>query len=250
VTTIAKNYRHCGLGFLDLIQEGNMGLMRAVDMFDHRRGCKFSTYAFCWIRQAMTRAIADKSNMVRMPPQAAAHLSTVRQVAEQIAQDTDRWPTIAMIARAAGLSEEATVRAIRGGKALSLDRPARTNSRDSMGDLLRDFTENDVIKRLNDELLKARLDEAMDVLSFQERKVLTLRYGLDNGHRHTLQEIGALFGRSRERVRQIETKALEKLREPQVSMKLCGFVEDTRPAVAAKPGTAALDCNSPSHASA
>lgn len=226
VVSIAKKYRNRGLSFLDLIQEGNTGLMRAIDKFEYARGFKFATYATWWIRQAITRAIADQSRTIRVPAQAVKATNKVRDAAEDLVQVQGYEPTLEETAEEAGFSLEETERALKMYRQpLSLDQPVSHRGETVHSDLLADSRQSDPSRSIDLDLLKARIAEAMTVLDWREREIIKLRYGLENGEIHTLDEVGKIFSVSRERVRQIERKAMQKLQQPDSSGKLSGFLE-------------------------
>jgi len=226
VIAVAKKYRNRGIGFLDLIQEGNTGLMRAIDKFEYRRGFKFSTYAIWWIRQAITRAIAEQSRTIRIPVQMIDTLSQIRNVTRDIYQATGRQASMHEIAETTGVSVEEIRKAMMmGANPISLEHPIGEAEDGCFGELVADTSAERPESSASNDLLKKEIGELLKVLTHREREIIKLRFGLDNGYSYTLEEVGRIFRVSRERVRQIEQKAVEKLQQPGRCRHLASFLQ-------------------------
>jgi RNA polymerase primary sigma factor len=226
VVAIAKRYRGRGLAFADLIQEGNRGLMRAVDKFEHRLGFKFGTYATWWIRQGITRALADHARTVRVPCHQVGTLAAMERIRGELVVEHGREPTVEEIAASLGVTAEETrsLRAV-ARHPVSLQEPLGGDAERALGDLLDDRTAVNPGQTADHNLLRERISEVLRSLTPREREVIELRFGLRDGHPRTLDEVAKCYGITRERIRQIEARGLIKLRQPMRSQRLVGFAE-------------------------
>ena len=226
VVSIAKRYVGRGMSFLDLIQEGNMGLMKAVDKFDYRLGFKFSTYATWWIRQAITRAIADQARTIRIPVHMVETINKLSRIQRQLLQDLGREPTPEEIGAEMDMPTDKVREILKiAQEPVSLETPIGEEDDSHLGDFIEDKDATSPEQHASYELLKEQLEEVLDTLTDREENVLRLRFGLDDGRTRTLEEVGKVFGVTRERIRQIEAKALRKLRHPSRSNQLKDFLD-------------------------
>ncbi|MBL0869704.1 MAG: RNA polymerase sigma factor RpoD [Phycisphaerales bacterium] len=226
VVSIAKKYRNRGLGFLDIIQEGNTGLMRAVDKYEYKRGFKFSTYATWWIRQAITRAIADHARTIRIPVHMIETMTKLRNMQKIMFQEMGREPTMDELSSKAGMPPAEVRRVMKiSRQPVSLDRPVGETEDSAFGDFIEDTRSESPVASATNDTLKQRIEQVLKSLTYREREIIKLRYGIGDGYTYTLEEVGRIFKVTRERVRQVEAKAIRKLQHPVRSRKLAGFLD-------------------------
>ncbi|MBT4730919.1 sigma-70 family RNA polymerase sigma factor [Candidatus Woesearchaeota archaeon] len=226
VVSVAKKYRNRGQGFLDLIQEGNTGLMKAVDKYEYRRGFKFSTYATWWIRQAITRSIADQARTIRIPVHMIEAMGKIRNISKKLLQESGREPSIEEMASEIKISVSEARRVLKISKhQISLDQTVGENADSAFGDFIEDDRVESPASAVAQEMLKEKIESVLETLTYREREIIKLRYGVGGSYTYTLEEVGKRFMVTRERVRQIEVAAMKKLQHPTRSRKLEGFLE-------------------------